>query len=86
MECLACGWCCHALCPITVEGEPCPHLAMDEIATCSIYDRRPQQCRDHGHAGYRYCPIGIDVLGYAYPDQVARRIDAIWEYRKTGGT
>lgn len=64
MYCLNCGWCCEHLSPLTdSEDKPCPHLVeRDGMKLCGIYDRRPQQCKDHGFQT-TFCPMGMDVLG-----------------------
>lgn len=78
MICLACGHCCRTMSPIS-GGEPCPHLRWTgTIARCAVYAARPEQCRAHEYSWAPYCPIGVDVLGFEGPEQVAQRIDAIW--------
>jgi hypothetical protein len=46
---------------------------------CSIYDGRPQQCRDHTFEWSRFCPIGLDVLKPDSMDYLRERIDHGWE-------
>lgn len=61
MYCLRCGHCCKTMSPFT-HPEPCPYLTFDgDIANCSIYERRPKECRDHEYPS-KFCPIGMDIL------------------------
>jgi len=71
--CLRCGWCCKTISPLVhgnedrVDPQPCPHLRFDSekrIYLCSIYAKRPKQCRDE-HMGVgedEYCPIGLIAM------------------------
>jgi Fe-S-cluster containining protein len=48
MDCLRCGACCTGPDIAALDkplGVRCPHLGPDRL--CSIYERRPQICRDH---------------------------------------
>jgi Fe-S-cluster containining protein len=48
MECTRCGACCVAPDIAALDkplGMRCPHLTADNL--CSVYDRRPQVCRDY---------------------------------------
>lgn len=48
MECTRCGACCVAPDIAALDkplGLRCPHLTADNL--CSVYDRRPQVCRDY---------------------------------------
>jgi Fe-S-cluster containining protein len=48
MECTRCGACCVAPDIAALDkplGMRCPHLTKDNL--CSVYDRRPQVCRDY---------------------------------------
>ena len=82
MNCLHCGDCCKRMSPFTGDLCPCPHLVdVNGIYLCSIYDNRPQQCKDHRHP-FPHCPIGIDVLKLKTPIEIAQRIDAGWKLIK----
>lgn len=80
MYCLNCGWCCEHLSPLTKDdSEPCPHLIeKDGMKLCSIYNERPQQCKDHDFPA-KFCPVGMDVLGLDRPGaiQLVQRNDWI---------
>ena len=58
---------------------PCPHIKEEsDFVFCSEYERRPEQCINHAFPGYRFCPVGLDVLGLSYPedtDKIRIRID-----------
>ena len=52
---------------------------------CGQYERRPDVCIDHMFRGYRFCPIGLDVLGLSYPEDtemIRIRIDEGYEKTK----
>lgn len=82
MECLACGDCCKKMCPLS-PGEPCKHLVekKETIFLCSIYDKRPEQCRKHDFP-YSVCPIGMNVLKIETPAAKHKRIDTVYEILK----
>lgn len=64
-------------------GNPCPHIKqIDTFVFCSIYPKRPDICARHDFP-FNYCPIGIDVLGLQFADQVSQRIDAGYELTKS---
>jgi len=74
--CIHCGECCRTMSPLCEDPEhqPCPRLQMTgTIAVCSIYARRPQQCRDHGFDFVPVCPVGKDVLKIDDVNQLAAR-------------
>ena len=79
MYCLYCGDCCKRMSPISAP-EPCPYIKEDgSFVFCAIYEERPEECKNHTFHGYRFCPIGMDVLGYSYPndiERIRRRIDS----------
>lgn len=64
----------------------CPYLV--QIGTfwlCSVYEHRPQQCRDHEYL-MRFCPIGLEEIfpnGVNANWNVAQRIDEGWMLGKT---
>jgi len=78
MHCLGCGHCCSSFAPCGIN--PCPALVevRPSVFRCSAYENRPKQCKDHDYPG-RFCPIGVDVLGFTEADQVARRLDLLWD-------
>jgi len=77
MNCLHCGDCCLRMFPLN--GGRCPHVVEDRsFVFCGIYDRRPEECRKHGYDA-RFCPVGMNVLGFDNPQAVALRIDEGWE-------
>jgi hypothetical protein len=78
MKCLHCGHCCKNLSPF---GEGiCKYLKEypNKIFLCSIYDRRPKECRKHIYP-MSICPIGLDILQIQEPYKAAIRIDQAWE-------
>jgi len=81
MYCLYCGDCCRRMSPISYPA-PCPNIREDgDFIFCDSYERRPEECINHTFPGYRFCPIGLDVLGLSYPEDTERirqRIDEGW--------
>lgn len=80
-ECLYCGDCCKRFSPLApFAGEPCPHLVeIGDMCLCSVYERRPDECKKHDFP-FRFCPIGMDILGLRDPIKIGRRIDAIYTH------
>lgn len=79
MACLHCGDCCRRMSPLVVDPEttPCPHIVevqrgLAVFTVCGIYERRPQQCRDHDYPS-SVCPIGRQVLGISDQSYLAAR-------------
>jgi hypothetical protein len=73
MNCLHCGHCCKTLNPFN--DSVCPHLVeIQGIFLCSIYEKRPQVCKDHEYP-YKHCPIGIDILKIVDAQGISKRID-----------
>lgn len=81
MYCLHCGECCRTMCPVS--EEQCKFLIETEgFYLCSIYNDRPQRCREHEYHGYRVCPIGADKLGISTAEQFRLRVDRGFELGK----
>lgn len=79
MVCLHCGDCCRRMSPLVTDPEtmPCPHIVEARRGSaafvfCGIYERRPQQCRDHSYLSSA-CPIGRWVLGIDDQSHLAAR-------------
>ena len=71
MDCLHCGDCCNRMSPISF-SEPCPNLVIDDsFYFCDSYHIRPPECEHHDFPS-RFCPIGMDILGLSYPDDVEK--------------
>lgn len=78
MYCLHCGDCCKRMRPISAP-DPCPYLIERELdgqqyVLCSIYDNRPEECRNHSFPA-RVCPIGASLLDLPTTDALRKRID-----------
>lgn len=65
MICLRSGHCCRNIPPPEVEVNEdgaCVHLReADGIASCAIYDRRPNACAAHDFPA-EICPVGASTL------------------------
>jgi hypothetical protein len=58
--------------------EPCPLLIEDEgFVFCGDYERRPDECINHTFHCAQFCPIGLNVLKLAYPEDIERIRDRI---------
>jgi len=74
MYCLHCGDCCKRMSPIS-SPDPCPHIVeVDGLVFCGIYNKRPQQCRDHDFPASK-CPQGCMTLDIQNPQQAYDRIN-----------
>lgn len=53
--------------------KPCPLIRKEgDYIFCSDYEHRPEECINHTFHGARFCPIGLDVLGLSYPEDIER--------------
>ena len=78
MDCLYCGDCCRRYSPLS--SGPCPRLVeIGDMCLCSAYERRPDECRNHEFP-FRFCPVGMEILGLYDPVKIARRIDSIYDF------
>lgn len=66
MKCLRCGFCCYAW-EVRELNKPektfCKYLKYEKhgekiVATCTIYHKKPKECRIFNIASEKICPIG----------------------------
>lgn len=75
MKCVSCGHCCKTMSPIN-HGY-CPLLKVDgDIYTCSDYENRPNECRNHTYPA-KVCPVGISTLSLISDALIEKRLGDI---------